>query len=221
MGDQTNAFERFLNRFRGARDNGRGNAFVRNTRAFFHATDPYGMPMDERGTIGWGESLTRAPAAIAGVSPFMGGDSPYDNYGQRPSTGLPRPNVIRDGRPAGAGTAGSVVGRGFIGIGGPQGLTHGPARPSRSESLGIAQMPIDIRRVGTADDLDPSFSRPENARDFVGGGSGIDVPGRGGRGQTASRANHLGAGALGSAGDAFLADMAESTRTRRGMMQEY
>lgn len=230
------AFEEYLNRFRGARDSGRGNAFTRNLRAFFHATDPYGMPMDERGTIDWSTSLMRAPAAIAGVSPLMQGDSPYDydpqgGGGARNLSGA----AGRVSDAAAQRVTGSVVGRGFIG------QSPGPAVPGRTveprNALGyrLGQVPggptgggnwsvatagrgtgaIPISREGG-----PIMTAPTQAEidAMAAEQGGFPTGGSGGRQRGSSQ---LGMTQLGQASAGLVMEGDRRYRERRGLMQEY
>lgn len=225
------SFEQFLNRFRGARDNGRGNAFTRNVRAFFHATDPYGMPMDDQGTIDWGTSLMRVPASVAGASAFMDGSSPYDNYD--PQGGGARNLSGAAGRvsDAAAGRVGSVVGRGFIGRSPGATVPGRTMEPRNALGYQLGQVPggsmgggnwsvatagrgtgaIPVSREGG-----PIMTAPTQAE--IDAMAAEQTGGSGGRQRGSSQ---LGMTQLGQASSGLVMEGDARFRNRGGLMQEY
>lgn len=210
------------------------------------------FPQGSGDTIRWGRGASLrdhaqgrtvlGAAATGGVGGMFGSDDRGGGF----STWQPATRVIpapwMTGQQQGgwqqAARQGSVVAQGFVGRGGAANSFSSrggdfvgppaPNRPSRSETLGISQMPV-IGRTDIGDELDPSFSRPNDARDYISGGQGRGGPTlgnsgyrpRGGHGGTVSSQHNLGAGALGSGGDAAMQDGFTALHNRRGLLAEF
>lgn len=181
------------------------------------------FPLERNGTVNWVGNPMRGDNVLGSMVRGMTGIGAADDVlgafrggNSAPSAGMNPINVIPP-----SGRSGSVVAQGFVGRpSGIGGVSQRPSRPSRSEALGIGQMPVQIGRNDPT--VDPSVSKPDqnDMRPYVGGGNGIQT-GRGGRGHTVSSQRLLGAGALGSGGDAAMQDGFTALHNRRGLLAEF
>lgn len=181
------------------------------------------FPLERNGTVNWMGNPFRGDNVLGSMVRGMTGIGAADDVlgafrggNSAPSAGMNPINVIPP-----SGRSGSVVAQGFVGRpSGIGGVSQRPSRPSRSEALGIGQMPVQIGRNDPT--VDPSVSKPDpnNMAPYVGGGNGVQTW-RGGRGQTESSRRLLGAGALGSGGDAAMQDGFTALHNRRGLLAEF
>jgi len=196
---------------------GPGNGVSRFFRGVLHASSPSDFPLDSRNTLNWvGGDGAGGRNSVAGAA-LRGAVDPTGMLWRPPASAAP---VTGD-------TAGSVVGRGYIGTG-----TAVPRPQARTLLQGGSRTGADTVRSGrgVAVDFGDDFARISGqTADHIAANTGPADPTRGrsgdreeGNGDGRQRgSSQLGMTQLGNASAALVMDAGASFRNRRGLLAEY